>query len=259
VAFAISPAEAATMDPSQRLVLEHGYAALHDSTLDRRALSGSLTGMFLGFAGSEFSQIFAASPAGDSVYAATGSALSIASGRLSYALGLHGPCVTYDTACSAALAACHAGLRALQLAECPTGLVVGVSLVLAPGISTSFATAGMTSAHGRCHTFDARADGYARGEACGGVVLRGGAEAEAVGLLGSAVRQDGRSASLTAPNGQAQQGLLEAAMQDAKTSVDALELSEAHGTGTALGDPIEARSLKGAVLALREAPIAVGA
>ena len=133
-----------------------------------------------------------------------------------------------------------------------------MSLVLAPGISTSFATAGMTSAHGRCHTFDARADGYARGEACGGVVLRGGAEAEAVGLLGSAVRQDGRSASLTAPNGQAQQGLLEAAMQDAKTSVDALELSEAHGTGTALGDPIEARSLKGAVLALREAPIAVG-
>ena len=160
------------MDPCQRLVLEHGYKALHAGPLDRAGLGSSLIGFFLGFAGTEFSQALAASPAGGSVYAATGSTASIATGRLSYTLGLHGPCVSYDTACSAALSACHAGLRALQLAECPVGVVVGVTLMLAPVIGTGFAVAGMTSAHGRSHTFDGRADGYARGEACGSGVLR---------------------------------------------------------------------------------------
>merc|ERR1712138_30847 len=102
--------------------------------MQRAALGGSLTGVFLGFAGSEFSQLLAASPAGGSVYAATGSSASIAAGRLSYALDLHGPCASYDTACSAALTAAHAGLRALQLAECAVGLVLGVALILAPSV-----------------------------------------------------------------------------------------------------------------------------
>jgi acyl transferase domain-containing protein len=258
-AFAVSPAEAEAMDPCQRLVLELGYAALHDAPLDRAALSGSLTGVFLGFSGTEFAQVLRTSPAGGSVYTATGSSASIAAGRLSYTLGLHGPCASYDTACSAALVAGHAGLRALQLGECAVGVVVGVTLMLAPGVGASFAVAGMTSARGRSHTFDERADGYARGEACGGVALRRGAEDGVVlRLLGSAVRQDGRSASLTAPNGQAQQGLLVAALHDASTRVDALALNEAHGTGTALGDPIEASSLVGAVLSAREDALTVG-
>ena len=248
VMFAISSAEAAAMDPCQRLTLEFGYAALQNASMDRAALSGSLTGTFLGYAGSEFAPLLAASPASGSVYAATGSTASITVGRISYTLGLHGPCVSYDTACSAALTACHAGLRALQLEECPAGLVAGVFLVLAPGIGFSFAVAGMTSACGRSHTFDARADGYARGEACGGATLRRSPEGLGVGLLGSAVRQDGRSASLTAPNGQAQQGLITAAIRDAATSAGSLSLNEAHGTGTALGDPIEAGSLAASVL-----------
>ena len=130
--------------------------------------------------------------------------------------------------------------------------------MLAPGVGTSFALAGMTSARGRSHTFDTRADGYARGEACGGVALRGGESDAALEVRGSAVRQDGRSASLTAPNGQAQQGLLTAALADAGTAVHSLALNEAHGTGTALGDPIEAGSLVAAVLARRELPLAVG-
>ena len=117
------------MDPCQRLVLERSYTALHDAPLDRAALGSSLTGVFLGFAGTEFSQVLAASPAGCSVYAATRSASSIASGRLSYVLGLHGPCVSYDTACSSALSACHGGLRALQLNECTAGLGLGVRVV----------------------------------------------------------------------------------------------------------------------------------
>ena len=247
------------MDPQQRLLLEGGYTALRGAALDRATLSGSLTGVFLGFAGTEFGQILDASPAGGSVYSATGSSSSIACGRLSYVLGLHGPCVSYDTACSAALSAGHAGLRALQLAECDNGLVLGVTLMLAPDVSVSFAVAGMTSARGRSHTFDARADGYARGEACGAVTVHvSSVGAMGLSLLGSAVRQDGRSASLTAPNGQAQHGLLVAALSDAGTSTAALALNEAHGTGTSLGDPIEAGSLTGAVLNARDAPLCVG-
>ena len=253
VAFAVSPSEAAAMDPCQRLVLERGYSALHDASLDRAALSGSLTGFFLGFAGTEFPQLLAASPAGGSVYAATGSALSIASGRLSYVLGLHGPCVSYDTACSAALVASHSGFRALQLNECVVALVVGTTLHLGPSLGTSFAIAGMTSPRGRCHTFDDRADGYARGEACGATAMRLGRDEAALALLGSAVRQDGRSASLTAPSGQAQEGLVIAALDVGGSLADTLKLAEAHGTGTALGDPIEAGSLVASVLSKRSA------
>ena len=258
--FGVSPSEASAMDPCQRLVLEHGYAALNDTALDRAALSGSLTGVFLGFAGTGFDLVLAASPAGGSVYAATGASLSIASGRVSYVLGLNGPCVSYDTACSAALAASHAGLRALQLSECSAAVVVGTTLMLMPVIGTTFAVAGMTSPHGRCHTFDSGADGYARGEATGAAVLSadGG---EARELLGSAVRQDGRSASLTAPSGQAQGGLITAALADAGSSADEIVLHEAHGTGTALGDPIEAGSLVAAMLSSRgdqTSPVPVG-
>jgi NADPH:quinone reductase-like Zn-dependent oxidoreductase/3-oxoacyl-(acyl-carrier-protein) synthase len=250
--FAVSPAEVAAMDPCQRLVLEFGYAALSDASINRASLDGSLTGVFLGFANIDFSHILTTSPAGGSVFAATGSSASIAAGRLSFTLGLHGPCVTYDTACSASLVASHSGRRALQLAECTVGLAVSVALSLAPSIGMSFAAAGMTSARGRSHTFDTRADGYARGEACGGVALRSGVDNGVVmGLLGSAVRQDGRSVSLTAPNGLAQQRLLVAALQDASTCVEALAFNEAHGTGTALGDPIEAGSLAAAVLLAR--------
>ena len=271
--FGISPAETAAMDPQQRQLLEHGYAALHAAGLDRVELGGghALTGVFLGISATEFMSVLAATPAGGSVYIATGVCVPISSGRLSYVLGLQGPCCSYDTACSAALVACHSGLRALQLNECASGLVTGVSLLFSPNIGTAFAIAGMTSVHGRSYTFDARADGYARGEACGAVALaaRVAAQPEGEGstsraeqtgtsLLGSAVRQDGRSASLTAPNGQAQRGLLSAALTDAGTLAEDLVLSEAHGTGTALGDPIEAGSLSSAVLFHRTTPLAVG-
>ena len=162
------------------------------------------------------------------MYAATGAAHSVASGRLSYVLGLQGACVGFDTACSAALAAAHGGLRALQLRECEAAVVAGVNLMLLPGMSVSFAVAGMTSPRGRCHTFDARADGYARAEACVSVALRSTSEGASVSLLGIAVRCDGRSASLTAPNGQAQRGLLLAALADAGVDPASLSRMEAH-------------------------------
>ena len=146
--FGVSPSEAASMDPQQRLLLERGYSALHEIGIDRDALNGSLTGIWLGIASQEYAQILAITPAGGSVYAATGSSLSIAAGRLSYTLGLNGPCVSHDTACSAALAALHSGLRGLH-AESTLGIVSGVTLMLSPTVGTSFGIAGMTSPSGR--------------------------------------------------------------------------------------------------------------
>ena len=155
-------------------------------------------------------------------------------------------------ACSSSLAALHAGMRGLQHAECATALVAGVNMVFDAGVSAQCAVAGMTSLGGNCHTFDARADGYVRADACGAVALRPLTRLPvAMALSGAAVRQDGRSASLTAPNGQAQRGLLLAALADAGLDPASLSRMEAHGTGTALGDPIEAGSLAGAVLSLR--------
>ena len=160
-------------------------------------------------------------------------------------LGLTGPCVSYDTACSAALSAAHGGQRALLGGECVTSVVSGVMVITAARIGSRFAKAGMTSPNGRCHTWDARADGYVRGEACGTVVLRSSLDGirGTTHFVGTAVRQDGRSASLTAPSGVSQRELLVAALRDAAIAADDLGLHEAHGTGTALGDPIEAGSL----------------
>jgi len=254
-AFLLSPAETMAMDPQQRLLLELGYEALHGACLIRGQLAGSLTGIFLGFGGSDFSGLLSMTPEGRSVYAATGYASSIASGRLCYILGLHGPCASYDTACSSALTAYHACHRALQKGDSTTSLAAGINLMLSPAAGVVFAIAGLTSSLGRSFTWDARADGYARGEACCTMALRE-QTGSAIGVqlicaLGNAVRQDGRSASLTAPNGQAQQGLLAAALQDAGAAADSLTLNEAHGTGTALGDPIEAGSLVGRFLPWR--------
>ena len=260
--FGISPAEAGVMDPQQRLLLERGYEALHMGGHRKDSLMGSTTGVFVGVWASEYVAVLRRSAAGRSVYAATAFTCSVVVGRISFALGLQGPCVSFDTACSSTLAALHGGLRALQHAECTTALVAGVNMLFDPAASLMIASAGMTSAAGRCHTFDARADGYVRGEACGAAVLQpaAGAAAEAAVLVrGSAVRQDGRSASLTAPNGSAQRGLLVAAMAVAGLEASAVGGVEAHGTGTALGDPTEAGSMAAAYCAGRESSLAVGA
>ena len=250
--YSVSISEAGAMDPQQRLLLERGYGALHAGGFTRSVLHGSLTGVFVGVEFQSFEIILGTSPYGSSVYAATGSSLSIASGRLSYTLGLHGPCASYVTACSAALTATHAARRALQLrSECDNGLMSGVNLMLTPLMSTNFGLAGMTSPTGRCHTFDSHADGYARGEACCSVSLSACSSVAFQALAiacGSAVRQDGRSASLTAPSGLAQQGLLHASLREGGVEASELTFAEAHGTGTGLGDPIEAGSLAAAAL-----------
>lgn len=158
-------------------------------------------------------------------------------------------------ACHASLVAGHSAMRALRHGECAAHVALGINLMLLHASSAGMAIAGMTSATGRCHTFDDRADGYARGEGCSALVLHNQEEPQKLqlSLRGSAVRQDGRSASLTAPNGLAQQGLLVAARSDA--SAQALEMHEAHGTGTALGDPIEASSLAAVVQGRNDNPV----
>ena len=202
-------------------------------------------GVFVGIEMQDFQEVLRTRAA--SVYLATGSSLSVAAGRLSFTMGLHGPCAAYLTACSASLTAYHVARRSVQLNECAGSVAAGVNMMLLPGTSIALGLAGMSSALGRCHTFDARADGYARGEAIVAATLRRG-HSSPWSASGSAVRSDGRSASLTAPNAQAQIGLLVAALADSATSPDELVQNAAHGTGTSLGDPIEANSLAASVL-----------
>ena len=243
-AFGISRAEARGLDPAATLILETSYGVLCDDSGSgrRMQLANMPVGVFLGAGGSVASSnsgspaaASAVSPDGLSPHSATAGALSVLSGRLSYALGLTGPCLTTDTACSSSLVAAHLAASALRLEDCPRAVVTGAGLLTA-GVSVTFSAAGMLSAFGRCHTFDRRADGYCRGEGCGAFLVL--SESHDAVVLRSAVQQDGPSASLTAPNGSSQGRLIEAVRRALSndTGVPALE---AHGTGTALGDPIE--------------------
>ena len=242
-AFGISALEARSMDPQQSFVLHAGYAALVCEVVDAGKRRDSLVYSSVGvFVGVEPSGLVVRESA--NVFSASGGAASITSGRFSYALGLVGPCYTIDTACSSALAALHVCATALLRAECDGSVSAGTK-VLSEAANYGTSVAGMTSLLGRCHTFDGRADGYCRGEGCGAFYVREdrngngsvGCVAANACILGSAVQQDGPSASLTAPNGSSQQRLLETVRGNDKARGD--PALEAHGTGTALGDPIE--------------------
>ena len=214
--FGVSPAESSAMDPQQRLVLEVAYEALHGAGARKASLLGDDAGVFLGIERPDWALLQALAPpsARQSVYAATGDTTSVAGGRLSFVLGLQGPCVSVDTACSSALVALHSGALAIRVGECRSAVASAVGLKLAPQPTLGAAAAGMLSVDGRCKTWDKGANGYARSEGVGSTVLRAVSDGKsgALALSGSAVRQDGRSASLTAPNGSAQRGLLVAAM-----------------------------------------------
>ena len=221
------------MDPQSSLILEGAYTNLHEPKDCRAVLSNTPVGCFVGACG--WSPFWSGTTdkrrvSARSVYEGTAYAFSVLSGRVSYTLGLTGPCFSVDTACSSSLVAMHAAVSALRLRECPRAVAAGV-LLLTNAITTAFSTAGMLSALGRCHTLDRCADGYCRGEGCGSFLLTTG---QGRGVQGTATQQDGPSASLTAPNGTSQQRLLKAISAPPRT----ISL-EAHGTGTALGDPIE--------------------
>lgn len=249
--FGIAAHEAAVMDPQQRMLLEVAREALDHAALAAPTLAGTRTGVFVGISGNEYAHLTTADPAAVDGWTPMGAALSVAAGRLSYALDLRGPSLALDTACSSSLVAVHHAARSLALGESDTALAAGVNLLLSPAVTLGFQRAGALAPDGRCKAFDAAADGMVRGEGCGVVVLRRLADAERDGdrvlavLSATAVNSDGRSGGLTAPRPEAQRALL--AQAHADTEPAAVDYVEAHGTGTPLGDPIEAGAL-GAVL-----------
>jgi acyl transferase domain-containing protein/acyl carrier protein len=258
-AFGITPAEAKLMDPQQRMLLEVGYDALHRAGYTKGDLIGTRVGVFVGAQPCGFAKVLAETDVKSSPYNATGMALSVISNRVSFALGLEGPSLTVDTACSSALVAMNIATQSLQNGECDVALVAGVGVLVDPDIYIATCSAGMLSPTGRCHPFDAGADGYCRGEGCGAIVLKrtntvkadvdaASAALPCYGIIRSCVvNQDGRSARLTAPNGLAQQAMHRRALElatSAGISRSDVRMIETHGTGTSLGDPIEVGALK---------------
>ena len=257
-AFSLSTAEAAAMDPQQRLLLELSYASLHKSSRQRALLLNGDCGVFLGIERPDWA--LAQPPlARGSIFGGTGDNVSAAAGRVSFSLGLQGPCTSLDLACASGLVALHWARHAVARGEAVPALSLASSLKLVPHGTLAGAGAGMLTVDGRCKTLDSRANGYARGESVGSLVVEQGGETGLLHLDGSAVRQDGRSASLTAPNGLAQRTLLRSALSYSLVAPSELGFVEAHGTGTALGDPTEANALESMHGSVERAtPLAVG-
>ena len=247
--FRISPREAANMDPQQRLLLEVAWEALEDAGQTRDALAGTPVGVFVGISHSEYGALQVAAPERIDAYWSTGNALSIAANRISYLFDLRGPSLAVDTACSSSLVAIHLACQSLRRGESTVALAAGVNLILTPTITINFSMGGGTSPDGRCKPFDARANGMVRGEGAGVVVLKPLAQAlrdndpiHAV-ILGSAINQDGSTNGIVAPSRVAQEEVLRSAYRDAGVEPADVHCIEAHGTGTFLGDPIEAAAL----------------
>ncbi len=265
--FGISPREAVWIEPQQRLMLETAWEGLERAGYSPGALRGSRTGVFVGVAANEYAHLLSAESV-DKIepYFITGNALNAISGRVAFALGLEGPAVAVDTACSSALVAVHQACQALHSGDCDLALAGGVNVLLSPVTIIAASRARMLSPVGRCKTFDASADGYVRSEGCGVLVLKRLSDALRDGdrvcavIPGSAVNQDGASSGLTVPNGGAQQRLIGAVLARAGLAGGDVDYLEAHGTGTPLGDPIEVQAAAAAYGASRDAdrPLLMG-
>lgn len=248
--FGISAREAATVDPQHRLVLEACWEALEDANIDPTALAGSRAGVFVAIANNDY--------AGQTLYdirhvtahASTGSAHSIAAGRISYLLDLKGPSEAIDSACSSSLTAVNRACQSLRLGESSSAICAGVNVILSAAVTASFSQfPEMLAADGRCKPFDADADGFVRSEGCAAVVLKRLSDARRDGdrvwavIRGIAVNQDGRTSGLTSPNGEAQRDVIRRALESAEVEPAEIGYVEAHGAGTKLGDPIEMEAL----------------
>ena len=261
--FGIKPIEARMMDPRQRMLLETGWHALEDAGIDPGGLKGSATGVYAGVSSGDYRDLAAA---GGKFHGYYGTTASVAAGRVAFALGLNGPAVPLDNACASSLVAVHQAVAALQRREVNLALVGGVNAILSPSIIEFMRAMGMLSGSGRCHAFDAAADGFVRGEGCGMIVLKRLGEALADGdpvravVRGSAVNQNGASAGLTVPNGPAQRQVIEQALDRAGIVPGEVDYLEAHGAASDLGDPIELQAAAAAYGEAREAdrPLLVG-
>ena len=249
--FGISPREAEGMDPQQRLLLEVAWEALERAGQTRDRLAGSSTGVFVGVHShsSDYYLLQATDPTNLDIYSGTGTAHNVLSGRLAYLWDLRGPNVAVDTACSSSLVATHLAVQSLRNGECAMAIVGGVNVMATPHFTVAASRMRMLAPDGRCKTFDARADGFVRGEGCGVVVLKRLSDALADGdpiqavIRGSAINQDGHTNGLTAPSGLAQEAVLRQALANAQVDPAAITYVETHGTGTPLGDPIEIEAL----------------
>lgn len=268
--FGISPREAAVLDPQQRLLLEVSWEALENAGIVPATLHGSATGVYVGITTSEYERvcqhhdISLHTDNNHIAYMGTGNDTCAASGRLSYSLGLTGPSLSVNTACSSSLVAAHLACESLRHRTSNLAIAGGVNLTLVPDVYVIFSKAGMLSPGGRCRTFDAAADGYVRGEGCGILILKRYSDAVADGdkvlalIRGSAVNQDGRSSGLTVPNGPSQQAVIRQALKNSGISPEQVSYLEAHGTGTALGDPIEVGAIGEVFGEQREHPLLIG-
>src|SRR6516165_7844845 len=262
--FGISPREAQFMDPQQRQLLEVHWEALESAAIVPHRLATQQVGVFVGIGTTDYGDLLAArGPVAAEAYTGTGGSHAAAAGRLSYLLGVRGPSLAVDAACSSSLVSVHLAMTSLRSGESDLALASGITLNFAPDVFISLCKARMLSPDGRCKVFDASANGYVRGEGCGVLVLKRLSDAAQAGdnilalLRGSATNHNGRSSGLTVPSGPAQQEVMRTALRNAGVDPSEIGYLEAHGTGTAVGDPIEVGAL-GQVFAGRSSPLLVG-
>ncbi|MEH1972440.1 MAG: SDR family NAD(P)-dependent oxidoreductase [Nostoc sp.] len=258
--FRISAIEAQSMDPQQRILMELAWQTLENAGITANKVAGSSTGVFVGASGSDYCRVMEQVGIPIEAHVATGTSLAALANRISYFFDLRGPSIVIDTACSSSLMAVHQAVQCIRSGECLQALVGGIHIMSHPANSIAYYKAGMLAHDGKCKTFDDRADGYVRSEGAVMFLLKQLHQAKADGDLiyatikGSASNHGGQSAGLTVPNPQQQAALLTNAWKASGVAPNTISFIEAHGTGTALGDPIEIQGIQQAFSEWSETP-----